>query len=305
MPELPEVETTLRDLRAAGLEGSRILRAEVLRARTVEPLTAEEFCSRTEGGRIDSLRRRGKFLLLRLKNGRCIAAHLRMSGSFSLAAPSAARDPHDRLILSLELPGGAAWPASPSAGRVESREPELRSSESPLQELRFHDPRAFGRVRLLEDEGEVLGELGPEPLDPALDAASFHRLMRRRRQLKPLLLDQRVIAGLGNIYADEVLFEAGLHPLTLASELDREETARLLEAIRRVLRGAIERRGTSLGGGEGNYRSGGRSGENRASLSVYGRTGEPCPRCGTPVERLIVSQRSTHICPRCQSTGRP
>jgi formamidopyrimidine-DNA glycosylase len=285
MPELPEVETTMRDLRSAGILGARIDGVEVLRARTVEPLGAEEFAARIAGCRLAALRRRGKFLLFFLEEDGVLAAHLRMSGSFSLAPRSEPRDRHDRLILVL------APPLQSEAGGPE---------ESGTVELRFHDPRAFGRLRLLSAEEEVTDGLGPEPLDPALDDAAFHCLLQRRRQLKPLLMDQQVLAGLGNIYTDEALHAALLHPLTPAHTLDRARAARLLAAIRETLRSAIELRGTSLGGGEGNYRSAGRQGDNSSRLAVYGRTGLPCPRCGTAIERIIVGQRSTHLCPRCQ-----
>jgi formamidopyrimidine-DNA glycosylase len=273
----------------------------------VEPAAAEDFTAAIAGHRIGSLLRRGKYLLFQLEPQGVLAAHLRMSGSLALHPSEEPRDPHDRLILSLQLPptAGAEPPAvaNGSAAEAPHRIPARRGSLR--RELRFHDPRAFGRIRLLKDAREVTASLGPEPLDPQLQDATFHRLLSRRRRLKPLLLDQAVLAGLGNIYVDEALHAAGLHPLQSAAELNRTEAARLLAAIREVLRGAIERRGTTLGEGEGNYRSAGRSGENRDRLAVYGRSGKPCPRCGTAVQRIVVAQRGTHLCPRCQPSPAP
>ena len=280
----------MRDLRTAGVAGARITEIEVLRHNSVAPLSPAEFISGAAGRRIGALRRRGKYLLFFLEGGGVLAAHLRMSGSFILADPHTPRDSHDRLVLTLAFSAENAAANTPADMR---------------RELRFHDPRAFGRIRLITDEREVTALLGPEPLDPAMTDSAFHRLLQRRRRLKPLLLDQRVLAGLGNIYTDEALHAAGLHPLRRADTLSLTDASRLLSAIRSVLRGAIERRGTSLGDGEGSYRSAGREGENRQQLSVYGRTGRSCPRCGTAVQRIVVGQRGTHLCPRCQPGESP
>ena len=169
------------------------------------------------------------------------------------------------------------------------------------RELRFADIRKFGRIRLLDagDLAALDAGLGPEPLAPSLTAEAFHaRLRARKRAIKPLLLDQGFLAGVGNIYADEALFAARIHPLRPASSLSPAEASRLLEALRQVLGGAIERRGTTLR----NYRDGlGQSGGNQFHLRIYNLAeGAPCPRCGTPVQRLVVGQRGTKVCPRCQ-----
>ena len=271
MPELPEVETLRRDLIGAGLLGRRILDVDVLWNKTVQGMPEGEFRSRVAGSVIRSLKRRGKYLWFELDAGASLLMHLRMTGGLSLSAAGSA-DPHDRVVFHLDK------------GR-----------------LVFHDTRKFGRLLLTADPGEVLDRLGPEPLDPELTPALFHaRLTGRRRLLKSLLLDQGFLAGLGNIYADESLFAAGLHPLSRSDSLEFEESRRLLESIRTVLEKSIDNRGTSLGDGESNFSSGGNYGRNALHLQVFRRTGMPCPRCGRPIERIIVGQRSTHLCSNCQ-----
>jgi formamidopyrimidine-DNA glycosylase len=170
------------------------------------------------------------------------------------------------------------------------------------RQLRFHDTRKFGRIYLVQNPEAVLGSLGPEPLTRKFTAAALaERLLPRKRLLKPLLLDQTVIAGLGNIYVDEALWEAGLHPCRLSSSLNPEEIKSLHRAIPRVLRRGLKNLGTSLGTGKPNFYSvGRRRGHNRDELKVFRRTGLPCPRCKTPIQRIVVGQRSTHVCPVCQ-----
>jgi formamidopyrimidine-DNA glycosylase len=162
------------------------------------------------------------------------------------------------------------------------------------QRLAFNDTRKFGRAWLLADPQEILGDLGPEPFDPSLDANSFHEMLQaRNRQLKPLLMDQRFLAGLGNIYTDEALHLAKIHPLRLSGSLSLAEAQNLLEAIHSVLTEGIRRNGASI---DWVYRGG----DFQNHFRVYGRTGKACPVCGKPIERLVVGQRSTHICPNCQ-----
>lgn len=165
--------------------------------------------------------------------------------------------------------------------------------------LRFHDTRKFGRWRLTQDPETVLSKLGPEPLEPVRD---FHkRLHAKSRILKPLLLDQTFIAGLGNIYVDEALWEAKIHPQRKSDSLTKSESASLMNAIRKVLKKGIRNLGTSLGHGKANFQlPDGESGRNREALNVFRQTGLPCPRCGTNIERIKVGQRSTHICAVCQ-----
>jgi formamidopyrimidine-DNA glycosylase len=164
-------------------------------------------------------------------------------------------------------------------------------------QLSFQDPRKFGRIWLVADHTEVTGLLGPEPLAAGLTPARFHKLLAdRRRQLKPLLLDQTFLAGIGNIYADEALWEAKLHPLSLASRVSREKSGALLRGIRKVLKAGIRRNGASI---DWVYRGG----EYQNHFKVYQRTGEPCSRCGAKIKRIVLGQRSTHFCPRCQRKG--
>ena len=166
----------------------------------------------------------------------------------------------------------------------------------------FRDTRKFGRVYLVEDANEVVGKLGPEPIDPDFTLEQFRQMMARRRSaIKPLLLNQRFIAGLGNIYVDEALFRARIHPLRTADTLNDDELSALFEAMREVLEEGIRHAGTTLGDSSTNYYSvAGRAGRNKDNLRVFRRTDQPCPVCGTAIQKLVVSQRGTHICPTCQ-----
>ncbi len=273
MPELPEVEVVRRSLEPQ-LRGSRIIRilagqhpADIL------ALPLEEFAREVEGRRITGLGRRGKTLLIDLDSGATVTVHLGMTGELSLVRPDEPCPSHHHLTFVLEQ------------GR----------------ELRYRDIRRFGRIGLLRpgERNRLEARLGPEPLAPELTSERLHeRLARHRRAIKALLLEQSFLAGVGNIYADEALFRAGLNPLRPAHSLNLEETRRLLAALREVLEEAIARRGTTIR----NYRDGlGQPGENQARLQIYGRPpGSPCPVCGTPVERVVVAQRGTTFCPRCQ-----
>jgi formamidopyrimidine-DNA glycosylase len=272
MPELPEVETIARVLREGAkstedaLLGRRIESAEVLWPRTLANLSPQVFCAQISGQTIQAVIRRGKFLVLPLSSD-TLLVHLRMSGD--MRVEHAQDNPvlkHDRLILNLD-----------NGSR-----------------LAFNDTRKFGRAWLLADPQEVLGSLGPEPFDPALDTDSFHEMLQARsRQLKPLLMDQSFLAGLGNIYTDEALHLAKLHPLRLSGTISLPEAERLLVAIRAVLTEGIRRNGASI---DWVYRGG----DFQNHFRVYGRTGESCPECGGTIERLLVGQRGTHICPNCQ-----
>ena len=280
MPELPEVHTVLEDLRRAGLPGRRIGDALVEWPRTVGG-DAEAFRTEVRGDRIDDLRRRGKYLVFTLESGRSLLTHLRMSGRLYLQPASEPRTGYERVRLTLVDPAG--------------------------YELRFHDPRKFGRMLLVDDPSPILERLGAEPLSPTFGTEVLTaELQRRRRQIKPLLLDQTVVAGLGNIYVDEALWEARIHPERPANSLTDAETADLAVAIPTVLRRGIENLGTSLGTGTSNFvfpESGPRA-RNQEELRVFRRTGAPCPRCGTPIRRIIVGQRSSHVCPACQTPPR-
>jgi formamidopyrimidine-DNA glycosylase len=264
MPELPEVETFARNLRPA-LTGRTITAARLLWARTLAAPAPDEFQRRITGQVICQVNRRGKFLILQL-SADYLLIHLRMSGDLRLGADAGEMAPHDRLILSLD--DGAR--------------------------LAFNDTRKFGRVWLVQDADSVVGNLGPEPLGKAFTPGSLYQaLQARRRQLKPLLLDQTFIAGLGNIYADESLHRARLHPLTLSQSVSLEQARELWTGIRETLREGIRRQGASI---DWVYRGG----DFQNHFRAYQRTGQPCPKCGTQIERIIVGQRGTHYCPTCQ-----
>jgi formamidopyrimidine-DNA glycosylase len=199
-----------------------------------------------------------------------------MSGRLHLVTPAQPRQKHEHVLLNLS--GG--------------------------QQLRFHDTRKFGRLYLTPDVEHILGRLGPEPLAKGFTPKQFaQRLKPRKRLLKPLLLDQTFIAGLGNIYVDEALWESKIHPCRIAAALSRAEIQALHRAIPRVLKRGLKNLGTSLGTGKTNFYSVAKhQGRNSDQLNVFRRTGQPCPRCQTKIQRIIVGQRSTHICPRCQNS---
>ena len=264
MPELPEIETFSRNLRP-DLVGRRVVGVHLLWSRSLETPAPEVFQVQLTGQTIRETGRRGKFFILTLGEG-YLLMHLRMSGDLRMEQDVGDYEPHDRLILSLD--NGTR--------------------------LAFNDTRKFGRVWLVEDPAAVLGNLGPEPLDEAFTAAVlYQKLQSCRRQLKPLLLDQSFIAGLGNIYTDESLHRARLHPLACSRSVSAEQAAALWQAIRDTLQEGIRRQGTSI---DWVYRGG----DFQKYLRVYQRTGQPCLQCGTPIEHILVGQRSTHYCPTCQ-----
>lgn len=275
MPELPEVQTIVNDLNAADVIGPTISGAKVFWTRSIAEPSPRSFCRRVKGQQFTAIGRRGKYLVFELSAGDTLLLHLRMSGRLHLVEAGTPRIRHEHVILSFE------------DGR----------------QLRFHDPRKFGRLNLVKDPGRILNPLGPEPLAREFTARALGRLLKnRKRMLKPLLLDQTFIAGLGNIYVDEALWEARLHPCRLASALAKPEIKALRLAIPRVLKRGLKNLGTSLGSGETNFYSvASRRGRNKDQLNVFRRTDLPCPRCNTTIERLVVGQRSTHICPKCQN----
>ena len=277
MPELPEVETIVRGLRAP-LVGRQVTGVRVgwenlvarPRPELAEGPAVEEFERGLVGQRILGLKRRGKYLVFALSGGGSLIVHLRMTGRLMIKDSGDELDKHDHLIFELD------------DGR----------------ELRFNNVRKLGRVYLVDDEDEIVGELGPEPLDDDFAAADFAALLSvRRGKIKPLLLNQRFVAGIGNIYADEALFAARIHPERKADSLTAEEIERLYNAIRQVLAQGIQNRGTTFS----DYLDAeGREGGNQEYLRVFRRTGQSCPRCGTPIERTVVSGRGTYFCSRCQ-----
>jgi formamidopyrimidine-DNA glycosylase len=270
MPELPEVEYIARQLRTQ-LVGQRISGVEVPWAPAISGMSPSEVAARLSGHTITGVERRGKYLLIALDDEQVLAVHRRMSGNLIFTALGA-HDPYARVVFILD------------DGR----------------RLVFSDPRKFGRVVLTtRDELPALfAALGPEPLEAEFTPDVLaRRLAGRNRALKALLLDQSVIAGLGNIYADEALFRARLHPLRPANSLDAQEIAALHHAIQETLRLGIEHGGTTFGRHRDVFNEAGRNVE---YLNVYRRTGEPCPSCGTPIARIVVAQRGTHFCPQCQ-----
>ncbi|RJQ79502.1 MAG: DNA-formamidopyrimidine glycosylase [Desulfobacteraceae bacterium] len=275
MPELPEVQTIVDDLNAIGLIGRSIVQVEVFWPAAIATSPPAVFCRRIRGQTIESIGRRGKFVLFRLHSGPILAVHLRMTGRFQMAAKGGHPCRHVHVVLKID-DGRSLW---------------------------FHDTRKFGRFYLLDHPQAVLGSLGPEPLAPHFTAELLAgRMARQRRQLKPLLLDQTFMAGLGNIYVDEALWAARLHPLRRSDTLSAGQIRALHGAIRRVLRQGLKHAGTTLGKGQSNFYSlGDARGGNDAHLKVFRRTGEACPRCRSPIVRIVVGQRSTHLCERCQT----
>jgi formamidopyrimidine-DNA glycosylase len=270
MPELPEVETIARGLRAS-LSGRIITGVTVRWERTIACPVLDRFKEQILGRRVRSIGRRGKYLVLELDRG-YLLVHLKMSGRLYVVPAGQPLEKHEHTTFDLD------------DGR----------------QLRFRDVRKFGRVYLVDRPEQVTADLGPEPLAEGLTLEEFRRrLASRSGRLKSLLLNQAFLAGLGNIYADEVLFRARLHPQRAASSLTLAEEERLYEAIRHVLHQAIADHGTTLGDG-GYVDARGRAGDYQERIAVYGRTGEPCLRCQTPIERLVIGGRSSHFCPTCQ-----
>jgi formamidopyrimidine-DNA glycosylase len=278
MPELPEVQTVVDTLVAQGLPGRSITGASVYWPKTIAGVPPAGFCRLVKGCMIQGINRRGKYIVFHLSHGLTLLTHLRMSGRLTWQPKVAARSKHEHVILETDS----------------------------VNSLRFHDPRKFGRMVLTETPEKWLNRLGPEPLDNKFTAKRFARmLMARKRQIKPLLLDQHFLAGLGNIYTDEALWEARIHPQQVSDMLSASDIGTLHRAIRRVLRKGLKNKGTSLGRGQSNFQSpGNRTGRNADTLNVFRRTGEACPRCRRIIERIIVGQRSSHICPVCQPLSR-
>lgn len=270
MPELPEVETVVRGLRAP-LAGRTITSVQYDYPGGLVRPDGPIFTARIADQPIRALSRRGKYIMIRLDPDTLII-HLKMTGRLYVA-PDDETQHADRWVHFMFQLDNA-------------------------HQLRFSDSRKFGRVYLVEDPAEVVGALGPEPLDDTFTLDAFRaRLARRSGALKPLLLNQRVLAGVGNIYADEALYLARLHPLRQADTLDEGEIAALYTAIRQVLADGVAREGASVNW----YRKpDGTKGSAQAGLNVYGHAGEPCPRCGAPILKTIVGQRGTHLCPACQ-----
>lgn len=273
MPELPEVETVRRTLYDK-VVGRTVEWVEIITPRQIWYPDADTFRAEVEGARFSEIDRRGKYLLFRL-GPLTLVGHLRMSGHLFVCDPERLRDKHTHIIFHLD--NGT--------------------------ELRYEDQRKFGGFHLLGPQGEGtppgLAGLGPEPLSDEFTPAVLGRGLRgRKAPVKALLLNQAIVAGLGNIYVDEALFCAAVHPARLGESLTPGEVDRLYGCIRTVLGRAVAKRGTTFSlyfDGEG------QEGDMYDELQVFDRTGQPCPRCGTPIIKLAVAQRGTHVCPACQT----
>lgn len=269
MPELPEVETIARQLRAGrggiALPGRVITRFSTSWPRQVERPSISTFRRRIKGRTVQSVQRRAKYLVFPLDEG-TLLIHLRMSGDLFLRPPDAQKDDYVHSVFHLDN----GW------------------------QLRFSDARKFGKISWTPDPEVILGNLGPEPLEDSFTVDLLkERLGAHRRQLKPLLLDQHFLAGMGNIYVDEALHRAHIHPLRQSHTLSAHEIERLWESIRTSLREGIRHNGASI---DWVYRGG----EYQNHFRVYKQDGKPCEVCGTPIRRTIVGQRGTYFCPGCQ-----
>lgn len=270
MPELPEVETIARTLRLGyqekpALIGMSVSAVQVLWPGSIAVPQPAQLVERMKGQVIQAIGRRAKYLVFTLSRDKLII-HLRMSGDLRVEHQDEPQAIHDRVIFFLNEP----W------------------------RLTFNDARKFGRVWLVDNAESVLSGLGPEPLSDEFTVKRFYgRLQERRRQLKPLLMDQSFLAGVGNIYADEALHSSKLHPLTISNELSFPQVEKLLTAIRETLGLGIEQNGASI---DWVYRGG----NFQNNFQVYARAGEPCTTCGAPIVRIVVGQRGTYFCPVCQ-----
>ncbi len=274
MPELPEVETVARDLRRhllpeGGGPGPEIVGARVAWTRTMRDEDPARFVDAVAGHRIERIGRRGKQLVIDLDGGAFLTIHLKMTGQLFVVPATVPVDAYERAALVLD------------DGR----------------EVRFRDIRKFGRIGLYAADEDPFDGIGPEPLDPRFTLRAFRtRIRGRRARLKPLLVDQAFLAGVGNIYADEALWRAKLHPLRSAASLRPADERRLYRSLIDVLAEAVERRGSSID----DYTAPDGDGEMQERLDVYQRTGQPCPRCGRRIRRIVIGIRATHFCSFCQ-----
>jgi len=274
MPELPEVETIVRKLRRA-LQNRRFKDIAVLWARTIANQTPQVFIQAVRGTAVRNIRRRGKYLIFDLDNEKKLVVHLRMSGRFSIHLTGKGHDENKHTRVRMLFDNGLV--------------------------LNYIDQRKFGRFYLVDDINTITGKLGPEPLSRQFSINWLSQaLSQRNGQLKTLLLNQQFIAGLGNIYTNEALWNARVHPLRKANTLTQDEVMRLHSAIVEVLQLAINHGGTSLDDRQYTYPDG-RLGTHQQHLHVYDHAGDNCERCGFQLERIVQAQRSTYYCPMCQS----
>ncbi len=287
MPELPEVETVARQLEPE-IEGRRIELLEVLDGRWSRPVSPERLGAEVTGATIGGLGRRGKYLLLALSGGRTLVMHLRMTGNLVLVEGEDILDPSEgRLLYQGER-------------TTEARHLRARFVLDDGRELWFTDPRRFGEAFLIDDDRleERFAKLGAEPFSPQFTAEELGRVAADRTvPLKSFLLDQSKVAGVGNIYADEALYRARLHPLSPAGSMKPEHLEALHEAVVDALQAGIDAGGSSID----DYRDGrGEKGTMQEKFLVHTREGQPCPSCGGEIVRIVVGGRSTYFCPSCQ-----
>ncbi len=269
MPELPEVETIKNELAPCVL-GRGITGIELNWERIVRQPSSDEFRTRLIGQQITGLSRRGKYLIFHLGSAESLIIHLKMSGSLLVKPADSDPDKYARAVIRLD--NGS--------------------------EIQFRDPRKFGRMYLVKDAETVVGKLGPEALGANFTPAVLTKLLAKRSApIKALLTDQELIAGIGNMYADEALFAARIHPMRSGASLSKVEIERLHHAIQEVLRAAIVNKGASI---ENYIRPGGELGTAHFEFNVAHRRGEYCPVCGTPLSRITVRGRGTYFCPKCQ-----
>ena len=272
MPELPEVQTVVDDLIRGSAIGKTVLRVDLFYEGSIFTPKPAKFCQDLSGQPILGVSRRGKWIVCTLQNF-SLLIHLRMSGRILLANPSAPTS-HERVRLHL------------SDGRM----------------LKFEDQRKFGRMYLLPDPALKLNELGIEPLSAEFTQQYLQKLIQgKKKKIKALLLDQTLIAGLGNIYVDEALWLAQIHPETAGGLISKSAIQLLQQAIVKVLTLGIQHKGTSLGEGKANFHgASGEHGENLAHLQVYNQKGRPCKRCSQGIIKIVSCGRGTHLCPNCQ-----
>ena len=270
MPELPEVETIIRRLRRGDQQTPSVIdqtlqSVEITWKRIIAEPGSEEFKHILVGKSIMDAKRRGKFMHFPLNEGH-LFAHLRMSGDMRMEKATKFREDYDRVILNFE-----------SGYRMV-----------------FSNIRKFGRMWFVVDPMTVIGKLGPEPLSESFTVNQLYEMLQaRKRQLKPLLMDQTFIAGLGNLYTNEALYQSKIHPLRQSDSLSREEAYRLHNGVRFVLKRGVDSMGASI---DWIYKGG----KFQEDFNVYGKEGEPCPRCATPIEKIRAGQRATYFCPECQ-----
>ncbi len=272
MPELPEVQTTIDGLIKEKIIGNPILDTEIDHQNMIFPFSIEEFKKIVIGKSIKKIFRKGKYIFFELENNWSLIIHLRMSGKF-VKGDSFPLEKHEHAVFKF------------SNGNI----------------LKFHDPRKFGKITLTKEVDKTLARIGIDALDPAFSYDWLKaRITAKKKPLKALLLDQSFISGIGNIYADEILFDSKLHPMMQANNLKIEKIKDLYESIKKILSDAVVHRGTSLGEGLSNFKSFHDLGTHQNYLAVYGRANEPCKRCGEKIFKQVVCQRGTYTCPNCQ-----